>query len=451
MKQPEAGKAPLYYGWYIVFTCLFIALVTAGVRNSFTVFIIPMEVDFGWSRGTISIAASTGMLVNAVTQPFIGRIFDWLGARRVLTVSLLVLGLSTVLLTVTFHFLFLVFLFGIVSGIAVSGASLSNTMALVSKWFRRRRGLVTGIAASGLPAGGLLMVPFAAYLLQATHWRFTWAILGLFVLVVGVPVSYLFLRDDPSKMGLQPDGDPSPSGTDQGMEGAYDSPDDGSGEIPDRWRGPLEAERWVDAFRSWPIWQLSGAYFVCGFTTSIISIHFVPFAIDRGVSSITAATIFGFMMSLNMIGSLSAGFVSDKFGGTKNWLALVYFCRGSAYFLLLSMPGAIALWVFAAVAGMSWVATNPLTATLTADVYGLRTLGTISGISFFFHTMGSVISVLIAGFLYDATGSYTISLAIAGSLLFPAAISAFTIREHKYSMRYVQPPFLAGTSVAASD
>ena len=157
------------------------------------------------------------------------------------------------------------------------------------------------------------------------------------------------------------------------------------------------------------------------------------------------------MMSLNMVGSLSAGFVSDKFGGTKNWLALVYFCRGSAYFLLLSMPGGIALWVFAAVAGMSWVATNPLTAILTADVYGLRTLGTISGISFFFHTMGSVISVLIAGFLYDATGSYTISLAIAGSLLFPAAISAFTIRERKYSMRYVQRPFLSGTSVAASD
>ena len=63
MKQPEAGKAPLYYGWYIVFTCLFIALVTAGVRNSFTVFIIPMEMDFGWSRGTISIAASTGCLL----------------------------------------------------------------------------------------------------------------------------------------------------------------------------------------------------------------------------------------------------------------------------------------------------------------------------------------------------------------------------------------------------
>ena len=159
-----------------------------------------------------------------------------------------------------------------------------------------------------------------------------------------------------------------------------------------------------------------------------------------------AATIFSFMMALNMAGSLSAGFVSDRFGGSKNWLALVYFCRGGAYVLLLLVPGATGLWIFAAVAGLSWVATNPLTTSLTADVYGLRTLGTIGGISFFFHAMGAVISVPMAGFLYDATGSYTIPFAIAGSLLFPAAISAFTIREHKYSMRYAQSSTLAGTS-----
>jgi MFS family permease len=185
---------------------------------------------------------------------------------------------------------------------------------------------------------------------------------------------------------------------------------------------------------------------VCGFTTSIISIHFVPFAIGQGISPVLAATIFSFMMALNMVGSLSAGFLSDRFGGSKNWLALVYFCRGSAYVLLLLVPGAMGLWVFAAVAGLSWVATNPLTTSLTADVYGVRALGTIGGISFFFHAMGAVISVPMAGFLYDATGSYTIPFAIAGSLLFPAAISAFTIRERKYSSRYAAAPAISGAS-----
>ena len=433
MNQTRAGKPPLYYGWYIVFTCMFIALITNGVRNSFAVFIIPMETEFEWTRFQISSAAALGIGVNAITQPFAGRIFDWLGGRKVILISMIVLGLATVLLSLTFNFLFLVFLFGVVSGIASSGTSLSNTMALVSRWFRRRRGTVTGINATGLAAGGFLIVPFAAYLLAATNWRITWAILGLLVLAVGVPLSYLFLRDDPSQMGLQPDGDPDP-------------PAERPATTTERSRGPLEVDRWAQAFRSWPIWQLSGSYFVCGFTTSIISIHFVPFAIGQGISPVLAATIFSFMMALNMVGSLSAGFVSDRFGGSKNWLALVYFCRGGAYVLLLLVPGAMGLWVFAAVAGLSWVATNPLTTTLTADVYGLRSLGTIGGISFFFHAMGAVISVPMAGYFYDATGSYTIPFAIAGSLLFPAAISAFTIQERKYSMRYAPASAVAGTA-----
>ena len=347
MKQTRAGKPPLYYGWYIVFTCMFIALLTNGVRNSFAIFIIPLETDFGWSRSEISLAAAVGIFANAVAQPFLGRLFDRLGGRRVLLISMVAFGLATVLLSLTFNFLFLVFMFGVVTGVATSGTSLSNTMALVSRWFRRRRGTVTGINATGLAAGGFLIVPFAAYMLQATNWRVTWAILGLLILGLGVPLSYLFLRDDPSQMGLQPDGDPDP-------------PAEGPTATKDRPRGPLEVDRWAQAFRSWPIWQLSGSYFVCGFTTSIISVHFVPFAIGQGISPLLAATIFSFMMALNMVGSLSAGFVSDRFGGSKNWLALVYFCRGGAYVLLLLVPGAMGLWIFAAVAGLSWVATTRL-------------------------------------------------------------------------------------------
>ena len=78
----------------------------------------------------------------------------------------------------------------------------------------------------------------------------------------------------------------------------------------------------------------------------------------------------------------------------------------------------------------------PLTSSLTADVYGLRALATISGISFLCHQVGSFASILLAGYLYDVTGSYTIPFAIAGALLFPAALSAFAIKERKYSIRY---------------
>jgi MFS family permease len=191
-----------------------------------------------------------------------------------------------------------------------------------------------------------------------------------------------------------------------------------------------------------PIWQMSLAYLICGFTTSILSVHFVPYAIGRGVSPSTAATIFGLTMGLNVVGSVGAGMLSDHFS-RKNLLALVYFLRGIAYLVLLLVSSQLGLWAFALVAGFSWIATAPLTTALTADVYGLRALGTISGISLLFHSIGGFCSVYLAGWLYDMTGSYTIPFAIAGSLLFPAALFAFTIKERKYSARYQSQPVMA--------
>ena len=110
--------------------------------------------------------------------------------------------------------------------------------------------------------------------------------------------------------------------------------------------------------------------------------------------------------------------------------------RGMAYVLLLTIDSVAGLWIFASVAGFSWVATLPLTSSLTADVYGLKALGTISGITFMFHQIGGFSSVLIAGLLFDITGSYTLPFALVGGLLFPAALSAFSIKERKYSTRY---------------
>jgi len=399
---------------------MFIALVSTGARNSFGIFIIPLEEEFGWSRFTLSLAVGTGFLVNGLTQPFFGHIFDRFDGRKVILWGLVLLGLSTILLSLTFHFLFLLFMFGFVVSLAMSGASTTNTMALLGKWFRRKRATAMSLNVVGASLGGLLLVPFGMYLLQATNWRITWVAFGLLILVLAVPLAYGFLRNDPAEMGLQPDGD---------------SQDDIQIKETERQRGVLEVEQWRQSFRSAPMWQISAAFTVCGVTTGIISAHFVPYAIGQGVSASLAATIFGLMMGLNVLGGLGAGMLADRFG-RKNVLAAAYFFRGVGYVLLLLIPGTVGLWIFALFAGFTWIASVPLTTSLTVDVYGLRALATISGISFLCHQVGSFASILLAGWLFDLTGSYTIPFAIAGSLLFPAALSAFTIKERKYSIRY---------------
>ena len=429
----DTAKPGIYYGWYVVAAATFVVLVTIGARNAFGVFIIPMEDEFGWNRFTVSLAAGLGGLVNGVVQPFAGRIFDRTGGRKVILVSLILVGLATMLLSLTFHILFLIFMFGFVASVAISGSSITNTAALVARWFRRNRATAMAINATGLSMGGLIMVPLAWYMIQATNWRITWAALGLVVLVA-LPLAFMFIHEDPAKLGLRPDGDPAPA-------------DDDTGEDNENQRGPLEADRWSDSFRSLPIWQMSTSYLVCGDTTYLLVIHFVPYAIDRGVSGGLAAVIFGVMSGLNVIGAIGAGMISDQFT-RKDILGLVYILRGGGYMILVLpgmfgvpvLSGDLGLWLFASIVGFTWIATAPLTTSLTADVYGLRSLGTIAGVTFVFHQVGGFGAVLLAGLLYDLTGSYTIPFLLFGSLLFPAAISAFSIKERQHSTRFLRQP-----------
>ena len=421
--KPGATKSPLFFGWYVVAAVTFIAFVNTGSRSSFGIFVIPMSEEFGWNRLTISSVAALGAIVGGAAQPFLGYAFDRVGARKVIVTSLVVVGLATAALGLTFNFIFLLLVFGFVTSISNSGAALARG-ALLARWFVRKRATVVSVGAVGTSAGSLLLVPFAMFLLQATggNWRITWAALGLIILVLAVPLGFLFIRDDPSKVGLKPYGEHDPS-------------EDAAADRSRHRRGPLEVDAWSESFRSPPIWQMSGAFFVCGFTTLIMSVHFVPYAIDIGVSPGLAATIFGVMMGLNVLGGLGSGMLADRFG-RKNLLAAAYFIRGCGYIALLLAPSTLGLWLFAGFAGMSWIATVSLTNTLTADVYGLRALGTISGITFLCHQIGGLAGVLLGGFFYDLTGAYTLPFSIVGAMLFPAALSAFTINERKYSTRY---------------
>jgi MFS family permease len=414
---PSARPA-IFYGWVIVATTFLIALVTVGGRSAFGVFVVPMSEAFGWSRSTISLAASLGFLVNGLSQPFVGRLFDTHGGRKVILASLATVGIMTILLALTFHILFLLLVFGVLMSIAWSGASLTTTSALLSRWFRRQRTTVLSLSTAGASAGGLLLVPLAMTVLQRTDWRLTWVALGVLVLVVAWPLAYCFLRDDPTDLGLLPDGDQASA--------------DGSQGNPMRAAGPLEAESWRVALRSWPFWQLSGAYGVCGFTTAIVTTHFIPYAIDRGVGPSTAATALGVMNGLNVVGVIVMGMLADRCG-RKNLLALVYTVRGGAYALLLLAPDPWSLWGFAAIAGFSYWATAPLTTSLTAEVYGLKTLGTLSGVTFLVHQVGGATSIQFAGLMRDMAGSYTLPFTLAGIFLLPAALSAFSIREPKYA------------------
>ena len=185
--EPPRRKGT-YYGWYVVVSAMFIAGVTTGARNGFGVFVLPMSEEFEWNRTTISIAAGIGWLMNGVSQPLIGHLFDKFNSRKVILISLFIAGLATAGLSLTFHYLFLVFLFSFVLSIAMSGASIGTLGPLLARWFMKRRTFVLGLVASGTSIGGLILIPFSAYLVVLFDWRASWIALGAIVMFLALPL-----------------------------------------------------------------------------------------------------------------------------------------------------------------------------------------------------------------------------------------------------------------------
>ena len=424
-KQSTNG---IYYGWLIVAAGTFIAMIGVGAYSGFGVFILPMSEEFGWNRATVSLAASIGALVGGFSQPFMGRIFDRIGGRRLMIAGLIFSGAANLLLSLTNHIIHLVLVFGVMLAIGDSAGTMNTAVALVAKWFHRRRATVIAIISAGTSMGGLILVPFVAFAIPLVGWRTTWMILGLFILCLALPIAFLVIRNDPSELGRLPDGDEGAAGQTTVAVS----------------RGPLEVDYWMRAFASVPFWQLLGGYFVCGVSTAMISVHYVPYAIEKGFSPSVAATAFGLMSALNIAGVLLAGILGDRIG-RKNLLALVYLMRGMGYLVLLTAPGLWGLFGFAVIAGFSWIATVPLTTSLTAEVYGLKNIGTLSGIVYTAHQIGGALSIQFSGIMRDLTGAYTIPFAIGGLCLLFASVVSFSIQERRYSSRYVSVPEPAST------
>ena len=417
----DARRSGIFYGWFIVAASFFVIMMTMGARNGVGVFVLPMSEEFSWSRSSISFAAALGILLNGVSQPILGHLYDRVGGRKLILIGATVIGITAILLAFTFHIAYFIFVFGVVMAVAMSAGSITTGAVIVSKWFQRKRATAIGITAAGASVGGLILVPFTTYLIQLLDWRYSWAILGTMIIVLVLPVAFFVLRNSPQDMGLLPDGDEAPSGS--------------GPRRPVRPPGPLEVDQWRHAFRSWPMWQLCATYFVCGFTTLIMAFHFVPNAVESGFSPATAATAFGVLSAMNTIGVLIVGPIADKMGN-KSLLGMVYFFRGVGYVLLLTLPGQWGLWVFAVVGGSSWIATVPLTTGLTADIYGLKKVGTLSGMVFLSHQIGGSIGIQFGGIMRDLTGSYTVPFAVAAGLLFFAAFMAMLIQERRYSVKY---------------
>jgi sugar phosphate permease len=398
-----------HYAFVVAAVTFGVILVTAGVRAAPGALILPLQGEFGWSRGSISLAVAVSILAYGLGAPIAGGLIDRFGPRRLAVAgcALIAAGLLPMLFMTQEWQLFL--FWGLVVGVGTGavGGVLGATVA--ARWFRAQRGLVVGLFAAASSMGQLIFLPSLVAVISTSGWRTAIAAMAIAVLVAALP-ALVFLRDRPADVGLQPYGD----------DGSAEAAD---AELADAASGVTLRV----ATRTRDFWLLAASFFVCGYTSNgLIGTHLIPHAVEHGFSEATAASAVGLMGLMNVVGTLASGWLTDRYDNRKLLAAYYSFRALSIVFLpvILAIPE---LFLFAIVYGLDWIATVPPTVNLTTRLYGRAHLGTIYGWIFCSHMVGAALAAYLGGVVHDALGDYTTMFLSAGMLGFIAAAMAMRI------------------------
>jgi sugar phosphate permease len=414
-KRPPLSL-PFYYGWFVLAICFLTTLTSAGVRSSPSVLIHPLEAEFGWSRTLIAAAVSMNLLLFGIAAPLSGYLIDRFGPRKVMigSLTLLIVGVSGTMAMTQFWQFFLVW--GIIVGLGAGGVGSVLTATVGNRWFVARRGLALGILGSASSTGQIIFLPLFMAVITYAGWRLGSMAL-IIVAIILLPLIFLFMRDDPSEVGLEPYGAGQPGAASTGGTASL--------------RGMSAKNATITAREvvSHPtFWLLAGSFFVCGGTANgLIGTHLIPHEIEIGIPQIAAASLLGIMGGLNMVGTIFSGWMIDRVQANR-WLALVYALRGLSLLFLPFVKDFSGLVVFAIIYGLDWFATVPPSMAITADTFGRQNVGKVYGWIFMSHQIGAAIMASAAGAIRTWMGEYQFAFLSGGVIAMIAAGLALQIK-----------------------
>ena len=361
----------------VVLLCGGMALTIAiGTRQTMGLYLYPMTTDLGMSRQTFSFAIAIQNLFYGLGQPFSGMIADRFGTARVLVAGAVVYALGLVLMAYSTTGWELALSAGVLIGTAHSCCGFSVVYGVVARAFPpEKRSVALGMAGAAGSFGQFVMLPYGQALITHIGWHNALLTLAVTMLLI-LPLSTALAERHA----------PEPAGH----------------------RKQSIGEALREAFGHRGYWLLSIAYTVCGFQVVFIAVHFPAYLIDQHMSAEIGMTALALIGLFNIIGSYVWGWLGGRY--TKKYLlSILYLTRSIAIAVFIALPitpGSV--YAFGSVIGFLWLATVPLTSGVIAQIFGVRYLSTLTGIAFVFHQVGSVFGVGLGGYLFDATGSYSL-------------------------------------------
>jgi nitrate/nitrite transporter NarK len=413
----KSGKKrrPIFFGWYMVAASIAAnTIFSAAYFQGFGVLIIPIERTFGWDRWVVSAAMSLRQLESGIVSPAVGFLLDRFSARKLIFWSAVISGVGFIGLSFT-NSIVAFFLFFVVISLGASGVSHAVTWpVIISRWFRRKRGLATGLAVTG-PIFGSPIVILNAQIVEAHGWRVVLIGYGILILV-GVTLLSMLVRDRPEPYGLRPDGDPPEE------DAATERPTGASLRRTDAGL-PLHAvlrtkEFWL--FTSY----LSGTFAV----NSAVQGHMIPyFQQDIGLTAAWAAVVMSMVFIISGIGRIGGGYLLDRID-YRLVLAVVAAMMGFAllYLEVVAVNTVSGTLPFALMFGVSFGCLVPMRGAVGSIMFGTRAIGTVLGILQGGPIAAGVIGPFVMGMIFDLNGNYSVAiwgLIVISALMVPLSLA----------------------------
>lgn len=375
----------IFYGWWIVAACFFIAFyVSSVIFYGFTVFFEPLVSEFGWSYTQVSFASSLRGLEMGILAPLIGMLVDRFGSRKLLLAGTVAVGMGLLLMSTTKSLLMFYAAMVLIS-FGGGGCTSLVTMTAIAQWFKKNIGKALGVMSAGFGASGL-MLPLIVWCVDAYGWRTALVILGVGMWIVGVPLA-LVVRDSPEPYGYLPDGE---------------TIDDTSFPRPPRERSRI---RIWDALRERNLLCLNLLEGLRFMVLASVVIHIMPHLSTLGIPRTTAGVIAAAIPLISIIGRFVFGWLGDVFD--KRYVMLLAFSfMAIGVFLLPFIDAPLWLVLFFVLFPAGLGGLSVLRGTILREYYDAHTFGTRMGLMMGFAAGGGIIGPTLTGWIFDVSGSY---------------------------------------------
>jgi MFS family permease len=392
---------PGYYGWRVVLAaCLG---VMAGFGSlfvyTFAVFVKPLGAEFAWSREAVSLGFGLAAITLGIISPLLGRWLDRFGPRRIILPCMTVFACCIASLALLRSGIWQFYATCILIGLVGNGAAHLAYSRSISTWFEKRLGTALAFVMVGAGLGAMILPVIAQSIISRSGWRAAYASLGAIALLLGLPLSWRYVRE-------------------RGLVKHESAPVEHSGMT------------WQQGLRSYAFWIIVVVLFVSSISMNGAITHLSALLTDRGITAKDAALCASVLGGSSLLGRIGVGWLLDRFFGARVAF-LVNLSTAAGIFLLARASGFPAGCAAAALIGIGAGGEAAITPYLLTRYFGLRAFSTLYGLTWTFYAAAGAIGPVILGRAFDLTGSYVALLTVLAAAL--AIVAALMLILPKYS------------------